>query len=294
MTQDDRDGDPYEVGLEAGPANYSALSPVRFLDRAAAVYPDRPAVVYGAGEMSYRDFAGRCRRLAAALAARGVGPGDTVSVMAPNIPEMLECHYGVPMSGAVLNAINIRLDTGTVAFILEHANTKVLIVDREYAPVVNPALAQMAAPPLVVDIDQAKRDAGLAAGAAEAFDGGDLAAAKAVRKMTDGGVAAVIDFVGSDSSFAFANAAVGRGGRIVVVGLIGGSMSMPLPMFPLRSLTIKGSFVGSLEQFSAMMSLVRDGKVSPIPIETRPLDDAEKSLQDLRAGRLIGRVVLQP
>ncbi len=153
MTQDDREGDPYEVGLEAGPANYSALSPVRFLDRAAAVYPDRPAVVYGAREMSYRDFAGRCRRLAAALAARGVGPGDTVSVMAPNIPEMLECHYGVPMSGAVLNAINIRLDTGTVAFILDHANAKVLIVDREYAPVVKPALAQMAAPPLVVDID---------------------------------------------------------------------------------------------------------------------------------------------
>lgn len=156
------------------------------------------------------------------------------------------------------------------------------------------AKAMFAQAPLVADIDPAKREAGLAAGAHEAFDGADPAAAKLVRKMSHGGVSAVIDFVGSDSSFAFANAAVGRGGKIVVVGLIGGRMSLPLPMFPLRSLTITGSFVGSLEQFSAMMALVRAGKVSPIPIETRPLDQAETSLQDLRNGRLIGRVVLQP
>ena len=156
------------------------------------------------------------------------------------------------------------------------------------------AKAMFAQAPLVTDIDAAKIEVGRASGAAEAFDTSDPASAKAVRKITNGGVAAVIDFVGSDSSFAFANAAVGRGGKIVVVGLIGGSMSLPLPMFPLRSLTITGSMVGSLDQFTNMMALVRAGKVTPIPIETRPLDDAEKSLQDLRDGRLIGRVVLQP
>ena len=201
----------------------------------------------------------------------------------PSLAATYACS-GITAYGALCEAGEIRAD--------EH----VLIIGLGGVGMMGLAFAKamFANPPLVVDIYQSKRDAGLAAGAGEAFDGADLAAAKAVRKMTGGGCAAVIDFVGSDSSFAFANAAVGRGGRIVVVGLIGGSMSMPLPMFPLRSLTIKGSFVGSLKQFSTMMALVRDGKISPIPIETRPLDDAEKSLQDLRNGRLIGRVVLQP
>ncbi len=153
MSQDKHQGDPYEGGLERGPANYSALTPLAFLARAVAVYPERTAVVYGQRRYNYRAFEGRCRKLAGALAARGIGRGDTVSVMAPNVPEMLECHYGVPMTGAVLNAINIRLDAATVAFILEHAGAKALIVDREYAPAVRPALAKLAHPPLVVDID---------------------------------------------------------------------------------------------------------------------------------------------
>lgn len=148
--------------------------------------------------------------------------------------------------------------------------------------------------PIVADIDASKREAALGAGAAEAFDSADRASAKAVRKMTDGGAAAVVDFVGSDRSFAFASSVVGRGGKIIIVGLIGGSMSMPVPMFPLRSLTITGSYVGSLAQFTAMMALVRAGKVNPIPIQTRPLDSAEQTLNDLRDGRLLGRVVLQP
>lgn len=156
------------------------------------------------------------------------------------------------------------------------------------------AQALFDAPPLVADIDETKRAAALKAGAAEAFDSADPASAKAVRKMSNGGVAAVVDFVGSDSSFAFANSAVGRGGKIIIVGLIGGRMSLPVPMFPLRSLTITGSYVGSLAQFTDMMALVRDGKVSPIPIQTRPLESAEQTLNDLRDGSLVGRVVLQP
>ena len=144
---------PYDMGLEKGPANYTALTPLSFLDRATTVYPTRTAVIYGALRRDYQTLHARCLNLASALASHGIGRGDTVSVMLPNIPEMLECHYGVPMTGAVLNAINTRLDAATVGFILSHAASKILIVDREFAPVVKPALASLDAPPLVIDVD---------------------------------------------------------------------------------------------------------------------------------------------
>ena len=149
---------PYDMGLDKGPANYMALSPLSFLERAATVYPTRTAVIYGDLRRTYDALRTRCRKLAAALASCGIGPGDTVSVMLPNIPEMLECHYGVPMTGAVLNAINTRLDAATVGFILSHADSKVLIVDREYATVVAPALRGLSDPPLVVDVNDAAFD----------------------------------------------------------------------------------------------------------------------------------------
>jgi len=148
--------------------------------------------------------------------------------------------------------------------------------------------------PLVADIDPAKREAALAAGAAAAYDSSDPAATRAVRRATDGGVAGVVDFVGSDASFAFANAVVRKGGRIVIVGLIGGSMSMPIPMFPLRALTISGSLVGTLDAFADMMALVRSGKVAPIPVRTYPLAEANEVLDALRAGAIVGRAVLTP
>jgi fatty-acyl-CoA synthase len=143
---------PYEIGLDKGPANFVPLSPVGFLLRTAAVYPDRPAVVYGGRRYSWRQTLERSRRLAAALSAQGVGRGDTVAVLAPNLPEMFEAHFGVPMAGAVLNALNIRLDPETIAFILRHGEAKVLIADSEFAPVVGPALARLERQPLVVDI----------------------------------------------------------------------------------------------------------------------------------------------
>ena len=115
---------PYEMALDKNPANFVPLSPMGFLLRSAAVYPDHPAVVYGARRYSWRQALERCRRLASALAARGVGRGDTVAVMAPNIPEMFEAHFGVPMAGAVLNALNIRLDAATIAFILRTARPR--------------------------------------------------------------------------------------------------------------------------------------------------------------------------
>ncbi len=143
---------PYARDLERNPANHAPLTPLTFLERTAAVYPDHPAVVHGATRLSYAEFDRRCRRLAAALAGLGVTPGRTVAVMAPNIPPMLEAHYGVPMAGAVLNALNYRLDAASIAFILEHGEADVLLTDTEFAPVIKAALAQVERPITVVDI----------------------------------------------------------------------------------------------------------------------------------------------
>ena len=144
---------PYERDLDRRAANHAPLTPLTFLRRAAAVYPDKTAVIHGERRFSYREFDGRCRRLASALAARGIGRGDCVAIMAANIPAMLEAHYGVPLLGAVLNAINYRLDAPTVRFVLEHGEAKVLLADREFAETIGQALAGMDAPPLVVGID---------------------------------------------------------------------------------------------------------------------------------------------
>jgi fatty-acyl-CoA synthase len=143
---------PYEAGLEKNAANFVPLSPIGFLRRSAAVYPDRLAVSYGERRYSWRDALERCRRLAGALTAAGVSRGDTVALMAPNIPEAFEAHFGVPMAGAVLNAINIRLDPETIAFVLSHGEAKVLITDTEFSPVVGQALAKLEQRPVVIDI----------------------------------------------------------------------------------------------------------------------------------------------
>ncbi|MBU2089365.1 MAG: AMP-binding protein, partial [Alphaproteobacteria bacterium] len=144
---------PYTQHLDRNPANYTPLSPLSFLERTAAVYPDRIAVVHGRTQRSWREEYARCRQLASALAQRGIGKGDTVSVMAPNIPELFECHYGVPMNGAVLNALNTRLDAATIAHILDHSETKVLIADREFSATLAKALPLVKHRPLIIDID---------------------------------------------------------------------------------------------------------------------------------------------
>jgi fatty-acyl-CoA synthase len=141
------------AGLEPGPANYNPLSPVSFLPRAAEIYPERTAVIHGDTRYTYAEYYARARRLASALAWRGVGKGDVVSAMLPNVPAMLDAHYGVPMLGAVLNAINTRLDADTVAYILEHAEAKVVITDRVFAGVMGPALARLKKKPYVIDVD---------------------------------------------------------------------------------------------------------------------------------------------
>ncbi len=143
----------YDLHLEQNDANFVPLSPLSFLRRTAEVFPDRTAVIHGDKSRTWSETYARCRLLASSLAKRGIGCGDTVAVMAPNVPALLEAHFGVPACAAVLNAVNIRLDAGTIAFILDHAEAKVLITDREFSPVVSEALAKLKEQPLVVDID---------------------------------------------------------------------------------------------------------------------------------------------
>jgi fatty-acyl-CoA synthase len=151
-------GSVWERDLGRNPANYVPLTPLSFLQRAASVYPDKTAVIHGRRRISYAQFAERCRRFASALAAQGVGKGDTVALLAPNIPAMLEAHYAVPMLGAVLNSINIRLDADTVGFILDHGGAKVLVADCEFADVTEKALAKCERKPLLVEIDDSEAD----------------------------------------------------------------------------------------------------------------------------------------
>ena len=143
----------FASGLARGPANHRPLTPLSFLDRSATVWPGRTAWVHGERRASYRAFAERCRRLASALARRGIGPGDTVCVLAPNVPCLLEAHYGVAMAGGVLCALNTRLDAASIRYILGHGEARVLIVDTEFAAVAAAALAGLADPPFVVDHD---------------------------------------------------------------------------------------------------------------------------------------------
>ena len=143
----------FERDLDRGPANHFPLSPLWFLARSAAVYPSKPAVIHGDQVYSYAAFYARCRRLASALVRRGIGLGDTVAVMAPNVPALLEAHYGVPMAGAVLNALNYRLDARSIAFMLEHGEAKLLITDRECSETITDALALLGRKIPVVDIN---------------------------------------------------------------------------------------------------------------------------------------------
>jgi len=143
----------YDQHMEKGPANYTPLTPTSFLARSAAVYPNKTAVIHGDIRFSYKTFYTRCCKLASALKKRGIGTGDTVAVMAPNIPPLLEAHFGIPMCGAVVNTLNIRLDADTVAFILEHGEAALLIADRQFADVVREALKKMDNPLPVIEIN---------------------------------------------------------------------------------------------------------------------------------------------
>jgi fatty-acyl-CoA synthase len=146
---------PYAVGLDRNAANFVPLTPLDFIARTASIHPDRLAVVHGARRYSWAESYRRCRQLSSALTRRGIGKNDTVAIMGANTPELFEAHFGVPMAGAVLNALNIRLDADMIAFILQHSETKALITDREFSGTVEKALTQLPRRPLVIDIDDA-------------------------------------------------------------------------------------------------------------------------------------------
>lgn len=146
----DKEG-PYSQGLEKNTANYAALSPLSFLARAADVFPHSAAIVHGTQRIDYARLYARCRQLASALHQIGIGKDDTVTVMLPNVPPMIEAHYGVPMTQAVLHSLNTRLDAAVIAFQLDHADTRVVITDREYAPIMKEALALATVQPVVID-----------------------------------------------------------------------------------------------------------------------------------------------
>ena len=167
---------PYATGLDRNAANHTPLTPLSLIARAAYTYPDQLAVVHGERRYTWGQTYARCRRLASALTRAGVGSGDTVAVMAANTPEMFEAHFGVPMTGAVLNTLNTRLDAEAIAFMLEHAEAKALVTDTEFAPTIEKALARLGRELLVVDIDDALGPGGKRLGSVEYEDfiaGGD-------------------------------------------------------------------------------------------------------------------------
>jgi fatty-acyl-CoA synthase len=147
---------PYDADLDKNEANHAQLTPLQYLQRSASVFPDHTAIIHGKKSYSYKEFYVRSRQLASSLSKAGIGKGDTVAVLAPNIPAMLEAHYGVPMTGAVLNALNYRLDATAIAFILDHGEAKVLLVDGEFADLAKDALSQCKAAPIVIDIDDSE------------------------------------------------------------------------------------------------------------------------------------------
>ena len=147
---------PFDNGLDRNAANNAPLTPLTFIAWTAAAYPQRTAVIHGARRYTWRETYARSRRLASALSRRGIGIGDTVAAMLSNTPEMVEAHFGVPMLGAVLNALNTRLDAAAIAFMLEHGGAKILLTDREFSPTMEAALAQLKTRPLVIDIDDSE------------------------------------------------------------------------------------------------------------------------------------------
>jgi alcohol dehydrogenase len=222
-----------------------------------------------------------------------VDGGFATHVLIPH-PRYLIDHDGLPAALA-----GAYMCSGLTAFsalkrVAEHARRgPLLLVGLGGVGMMGLAFARALYPhaPLVADIDPAKREAALKAGASAAYDPADPAARKALFKAT-GGVYGAVDFVGSDGSLAFATGALAKGGKVVITGLLGGTYTTPIAMFPLKVFTIEGTMTGTLDEANEMMALARSGKIPPVPIIERPLSAAQASLDDLRGGRVVGRVVL--
>ena len=213
-------------------------------------------------------------------------PDENYLVDFSGVDEALSCTYAC--SGlTAYSAINKVLPAGEQDPILILGAGGVGMMGVQFAK------AMTGRAPLVADIDDAKLDAAKAQGVENVYNTTNPESLKQLLEDTQGGVHAVIDFVGAEASFGFANGAVRKGGKIVIVGLFGGAMGMPLPLFPMRQISIGGSFVGTLQEMKDMMVLVREGKIDPIPLDKRPMSQAYQSLEDLRNGKVTGRVVLE-
>jgi D-arabinose 1-dehydrogenase-like Zn-dependent alcohol dehydrogenase len=237
-----------------------------------------------------------CRRPRQIGCSSGVAGGFATHVLAPHSRYLLDYGTVPPALAAVctcsgLTAFGAIRKIGPLS-----AGDQILIIGCGGVGLmgVQFARALTGQSPLAADIDETRLAAARNAGAASTYNTKDPGAAKKLFLDTQGGVFAAVDFVGSEASFAFANATVRKGGRIIAVGLFGGAMTIPLPLFPLRALSIVGSYAGTLAEAGEMMRLVRAGKIDPIPVTTRPLAEAGATLDDLRHGRITGRVVLTP
>ena len=222
-----------------------------------------------------------------------VDGGFATHVLVPH-PRYLIDHAGLPAALAGAYMCSGLTAYSALKRIAEHARRgPALLVGLGGVGMMGLALARamFAQPPIVADIDAAKREAALKAGAAAAYDPADPNARKALFKAT-GGIYGAVDFVGSDGSLAFAAGSLAKGGKVVITGLIGGTYTTPIAMFPLRVFTIEGTMTGTLGEANEMMALARSGKIPPVPIIERPLSAAQASLDDLRAGKIVGRVVL--
>ncbi|WP_373088991.1 alcohol dehydrogenase [Sneathiella sp.] len=203
-----------------------------------------------------------------------------------SLPKELACTYtcsGLTAYSA-LNKVKSRSDGG-----------KLLIIGAGGVGLAAMAIAKSVtdAKIYIADIDPAKREAGIKAGAVDAIDPSDPAAFKSFMGMTGGGVNATIDFVGAESTAGFGAKVLAKGGKLVIVGLFGGSFSMPLPMFPIKAMSVEGSYVGNLQEMADLMELAKAGKLSELSITPREMKEANNTLEDLRAGKIVGRVVLQ-
>jgi len=269
------------VGPQAGDA---------VLGRAVAVYPWIGCGACAACQQGDENICAAPRHL-----GTSVDGGFATHVLVPHPRYLLDYAPLAPALAAAMMCSGLTAYSALRKLERQAERGPILLIGAGGVGLMGLAIAQalFERPTLVADIDPAKRDAALAAGAAAAFDPADPGARKAVLAAS-GGVAGVCDFVGTEASLGFATGVVAKGGKVVVVGLIGGAITLPVPLLPLKAMALEGSFVGTLAEARAVLDLARSGRMPAIPIRERPLVAAQQALDDLRQGRVVGRTVLAP